>query len=100
MSLDRNPRHTYDVHPWTSSQPCIRSPGGAGYADGANPMAAREMRQYEFRLLNVDGKTDASIKRDCEAVEAVISLARTLMKKHRYVEIWLGPRAIAQFPNH
>jgi len=58
------------------------------------------VKQYEFRLINADGKTNATLKRECETVEAAISLGRTLMAGYQWVEIWLGPRVVARFPSH
>ncbi len=58
------------------------------------------MKQYEFRLMNADGKANASLRRECETDEAAIDLGRTLMAGHQWVEIWLGSRVVARFPSH
>ena len=58
------------------------------------------MKQYEFRLLNAEGKPDATLRRECQSDEAAVDLGRTLMTGYHWVEIWLGPRVIARFPSH
>lgn len=58
------------------------------------------MRQYEFRLLDADGKVSVTRHHACETDEAAVEAGLKLMSGYRWVEIWTGPRAVARFSCH
>lgn len=58
------------------------------------------MRQYEFRLLDADGKVSATKNLTCETDVAAVEAGLKMMPGYRWVEIWAGPRAVARFVCH
>lgn len=58
------------------------------------------MARYEFRLLDAEGKVSATKHHQCSSDEAAVQVGLTLMSGCRWVEIWLGPRAVARFVCH
>jgi len=55
------------------------------------------MKQYEFRLLDASGKVSATRTHACMSDEAAVEMAVQMKAGYRWVEIWVGPRAIARF---
>jgi len=58
------------------------------------------MKQYEFRLLDTEGKVSTTKHHVCQTDEEAVEMGLKLMSGYRWVEIWAGPRAVARFLCH
>lgn len=58
------------------------------------------MANFEFRLMDAEGKVSATKYHDCASDAEAVELSFKMMSGYRWIEIWVGSKAVARFVCH